>query len=63
MTSALRNASRGFGIHKDLPPFTIHSSLGDLFDSIANPDLLILRRFNILLPLIANVAPPLYPQP
>ena len=64
MTSALRNASCGFRIHKNLPPFTVHSSLGDLFDSVANPELLILRRFHILLPLIANIAcPPSTPNP
>ena len=56
MTSAIRNATHGFRIHKDLPPFQIHASLGHLFDSDSNPTSLILKRFHILLPLIANVA-------
>ena len=47
MTSAIRNATRGFRIHKDLPPFTLHTSLGNLFGSNSNPDSLILQCFHL----------------
>ena len=63
MKSALRNASHGFRIHKHLPSFQLHSSLGDLFDLTSNPDSLILRRFHILLPRLASIAcPPSIPS-
>jgi hypothetical protein len=56
MASACRNALRGFRIHKDLPNFLIHPTIGALFDISTNTTSNILQCFYCLLPHIAEVA-------
>ncbi len=56
MASACRNALQGFRIHKDLPNFFMHPTLGALFDVSINTTSNILKPFHCLLPHIAGVA-------
>ena len=44
MASARRNALHGFQIHKDLPNFPIHQTIGALFDISTNTTSKILQR-------------------
>jgi hypothetical protein len=55
MVSACRNALQGFYIHKDLPNFLIHPTIGALFDISTNTTSNILQCFHCLLPHIAEV--------
>jgi hypothetical protein len=64
MRSTIRNAQHRFQLHKDLLPFQLHQSLGDLFTISTKPDSLILQWFHCLLPQIANIAcAPTIPTP
>jgi hypothetical protein len=55
MASARRNALHGFRIHKDLPNFPIHQTIGTLFDISTNNTSKILQRFHCILPHIAEI--------
>jgi len=56
MASARRNALHGFQIHKDLPNFPIHQTIGALFDISTNDTSKILQQFHCILPHIAEIA-------
>jgi hypothetical protein len=56
VASACRNALHSFRIHKDLPNFPIHQTIGALFEISTNTTSKILQRFHPLLPHIAEVA-------
>ena len=56
MASARRNALHGFQIHKDLPNFPIHQTIGTLFDISTNTNSKILQCFHCIHPHIAEVA-------
>ena len=55
MMSACRNALHCFRIHKDLPNFPIHQTIGALFNISTNTTSKILHCFHCLLPHIAEV--------
>jgi len=55
MASARRNSLHGFQIHKDLPNFPIHQTIGALFDISTNTNSKILQRIHCLLPHIVEV--------
>ena len=56
MAMAMRHASQGFRINKDLAPCRLHPTVQDLYCRASNPDSLILQRFELLLLPIAEVA-------
>ncbi len=54
--SAHRNALQGFRIHKDLPNYLMHPTVGKLFNISTNTTSKILQRYHCLLPHIAKVS-------
>jgi hypothetical protein len=56
MASTHQNALQGFCIHKDLPNFFMHPTLGAIFDVSIITTSNILKRFQCLLPHIADIA-------
>mmetsp|Transcript_18973 Transcript_18973/g.34190 ORF Transcript_18973/g.34190 Transcript_18973/m.34190 type:complete len:1170 (+) Transcript_18973:5063-8572(+) len=56
MAMAMRHASQGFRVNKDLAPRRLHPTVQNLYCRASNPDSLILQRFEHLLLPIADVA-------
>ena len=56
MAMAMRHASQGFTINRDLAPCQLHPTVQDLYRRASNPHSLILQRFELLLLPIAEVA-------